>query len=274
MCGTGRRVLDTWASARAGKQGDFQGQNTSCDRATLKCGASESRMGSACPVRSSIRNCPQHAHCSTAGWRPLSKVSLGGNCSWLQSLFRTWSQKDSKPSREKRNKYRQLLFEAYSTTVWPLPAMATATHLCISTPRVGLMRPCLMRECGFKCIPETDGLLGKEKRKRPWSHSLGVTQTLVGRECYSATSGNTLNPKSVLYVASELETPCQSLEARKLELRALLSSRPHSSLALPGADPQRALGGGCGPLTALAAAAAAGRAVSLAALSSETVCPW
>lgn len=42
-----------------------------------------------------------------------------------------------------------------------------------------------------------------------WSHSLGVTQTLVGRDCRVATSRSTLTPKSVSFMASGLEKSCQ-----------------------------------------------------------------
>lgn len=65
LCVAQAGVLGTWASAHAGKQGDFQEQNTSCNRATLKCGASMSGMASDCLVRSSVRKCPHNANCST-----------------------------------------------------------------------------------------------------------------------------------------------------------------------------------------------------------------
>lgn len=108
-----------------------------------------------CLVGSSIRKCPHTADCSDI--EPETPIQgLSGMKLFLASEP-TQRYEDSSSSTEKWNNYRQLLFEAYKATVWPHPAVATATQLGISTPRPGLRTPCLIRDSGFKCVTETGG---------------------------------------------------------------------------------------------------------------------
>ena len=187
-------------------------------------------MVSDCLVRSSVRKRPHNANCSTVEMGESYPRSL-----WDETVpgFRACSESGIRRmlSLPEKNGTSTDSFCWRLTTQQSGPSQQSPQLLnCASVPPgVGLMRPCLVRDSEFRGIPETDGLLGTKKRKRPWSHSLGVTQTWVGGDCCSATSRNTRNLKAVLYVASGLETSCQSLEACELELRGWGSSgrTPH-----------------------------------------------